>query len=49
MKKEKLPTKLDGPGSGAGHGETLYGPVAAKRRKREEEQARREQGKQPKK
>jgi len=49
MTKEKLPTMLDGPGSGAGHGEIRYGPEAAKRRKKEEEKARREQGKRPKK
>jgi len=49
MTKEKLPTRLDGPGSGAGHGEILYGPKAAKRRRAEEEKARRERGKRPKK
>jgi hypothetical protein len=48
MTKEKLPTRLDGPGSGAGHGEILYGPIAAKRRKKEEQKAKRERGK-PKK
>ena len=48
MKKVKLPSMLDGPGSGAGHGEILYGPEAAKRRKKEEEKAKKA-GSRPKK